>query len=53
MEASSATRSHHMPFGAEVRADGRVRFRLWAPPHREIQIEFDGEPTAMQPVGEG
>ncbi|HEY7615871.1 MAG TPA: malto-oligosyltrehalose trehalohydrolase, partial [Terriglobales bacterium] len=24
-------RSHKMPFGAECRADGSVRFRLWAP----------------------
>ena len=24
-------RIHHMPFGAELAADGRVRFRLWAP----------------------
>ncbi len=42
-----------MPFGAELQADGRVRFRLWAPPHREVQIELDGETVAMQPVGEG
>ena len=42
-----------MPFGAELQADGKVRFRLWAPPHREIQIELDGEAGAMQPVGEG
>ena len=25
-------RTHRMPFGAELQADGRVRFRLWAPP---------------------
>ena len=49
----AATRTHHMPFGAELQADGRVRFRLWAPPHREVQIELDGETVAMQPVGEG
>ena len=42
-----------MPFGAELEADGKVRFRLWAPPHREILIELDGEARAMQPVGEG
>src|SRR5438874_2002609 len=45
--------SHHMPFGAELEADGRVRFRLWAPPHREVQVEFGGETMAMQPVGGG
>ncbi|HEX4615198.1 MAG TPA: malto-oligosyltrehalose trehalohydrolase, partial [Stellaceae bacterium] len=48
-----ATRTHHMPFGAESQVDGRVRFRLWAPPHREVQIELDGETVAMQPIGEG
>jgi malto-oligosyltrehalose trehalohydrolase len=31
-----------MPFGAELQADGRVRFRLWAPSHAEIGIELDG-----------
>lgn len=29
-------RVHRMPFGAEVLSDGRVRFRLWAPSHKEI-----------------
>ena len=47
------TRAHHMPFGAEPRVDGTVRFRLWAPPHREVRIEIDGATLAMQPVGEG
>src|SRR5277367_5236282 len=42
-----------MPFGAELQADGRVRFRLWASPHRDVQIELDGETVAMQWVGEG
>src|SRR5258708_7408649 len=40
-------RNYHMPFGAELEADGRVRFRLWTPPHREVQIELDGEKTVM------
>jgi malto-oligosyltrehalose trehalohydrolase len=30
-----------MPFGAAMRADGTVRFRLWAPSHAEIRIEID------------
>ncbi len=33
---------HEMPFGAEVLADGRVRFRLWAPGARQVEIELDG-----------
>jgi malto-oligosyltrehalose trehalohydrolase len=51
--APAPTRMHHMPFGAELQADGRVRFRLWAPPHREVQIELDGGTVAMKPVDEG
>src|SRR5215472_14480516 len=46
-------RAHRMPFGAELQADGRVRFRLWAPPHRQVEIELDGEVVVMLPVGEG
>ena len=49
----TATRLHRMPFGAELQADGRVRFRLWAPPHRKLRIELDGQARAMRPVGEG
>src|SRR3989442_4169367 len=30
--------AHAMPFGAEVRADGRVRFRLWAPAATQVQL---------------
>jgi maltooligosyltrehalose trehalohydrolase len=37
--ASSGRRfAHAMPFGAEVRADGAVRFRLWAPTARRVEI---------------
>ena len=42
-----------MPFGAQVQADGSVRFRLWAPPHRKVKIELDGELMALEPVAEG
>ena len=31
-------RSYTMPFGAECLADGRVRFRLWAPKAREVGL---------------
>ena len=51
--APAARRTHHMPFGAELLVDGKVRFRLWAPPHRQAQIELDGETVAMQPAGGG
>src|SRR6202045_3375635 len=39
-------RAHAMPFGAQLQRDGTVRFRLWAPSHREIQIQLDG-PTNL------
>jgi malto-oligosyltrehalose trehalohydrolase/4-alpha-glucanotransferase len=44
-----------MNFGAEPRADGTVRFRLWAPSHGDILLELDegAEPLAMRAVGEG
>ena len=41
-EVPAGTRAHRMPFGAELQADGRVRFRLWAPPHRQVRVELDG-----------
>ncbi|MBV9685794.1 MAG: malto-oligosyltrehalose trehalohydrolase, partial [Alphaproteobacteria bacterium] len=42
-----------MPFGAEVQTDRGVRFRLWAPQHREVAVEFDGKAIAMQSTGAG
>ncbi len=40
------TRRHHMPYGAELTEDGSVRFRLWAPGARQIDLclqREDGE----------
>jgi len=31
-------RSHSMPFGAELQADGSTRFRLWAPAAKHIEL---------------
>jgi maltooligosyltrehalose trehalohydrolase len=31
-------RRHNMPFGAECRDDGKVRFRLWAPAARHVEL---------------
>lgn len=31
-------RRHNMPFGAECRGDGSVRFRLWAPAARKVDL---------------
>jgi malto-oligosyltrehalose trehalohydrolase len=40
-----------MPFGAEWRDDGRVRFRLWAPAARKVQIELgNGKQPMVLPL---
>src|ERR1700686_1663486 len=31
-------RRHNMPFGAECRNDGSVRFRLWAPAAHQVEL---------------
>lgn len=36
-------RVHRMPFGAEIQANGRVRFRLWAPAAEEVILHI-GDP---------
>ena len=35
---TTARRRHNMPFGAELLEDGRVRFRLWAPAARQVDL---------------
>lgn len=35
-------RLHKMPFGAECRDDGSVRFRLWAPAARRVELRLTG-----------
>jgi maltooligosyltrehalose trehalohydrolase len=44
---------HPMPFGAELCDDGRVRFRLWAPSAREVQLLIDERPHTLQRLEEG
>jgi maltooligosyltrehalose trehalohydrolase len=47
-------RKHTMPFGAESRGDGTVRFRLWAPGTRSVTLEFsDPERQAAMPHLDG
>ena len=41
-------RSHAMPFGAAVLPDGGVRFRLWAPAARQVDLVLDDQ--AEQPL---
>jgi malto-oligosyltrehalose trehalohydrolase len=46
--------AHAMPLGATLLADGRTRFRLWAPDCPSVALEIDGTtPIAMQPEGDG
>jgi maltooligosyltrehalose trehalohydrolase len=40
------TRRHEMPFGAQVLADGRVRFRLWAPAARRVDLLLEAPARA-------
>jgi maltooligosyltrehalose trehalohydrolase len=44
-----------MPFGAELTDDGRVRFRLWAPGAKQVDVTLiEGERTLpMTPLGKG
>jgi maltooligosyltrehalose trehalohydrolase len=35
-------RQHSMPFGAELLAEGGVRFRLWAPGVDAVGLQLDG-----------
>jgi maltooligosyltrehalose trehalohydrolase len=44
-----------LPFGAEVLADGRTRFRLWAPDRSEVavRLESSGTELAMQREPDG
>ncbi len=41
-------RRHHMPFGAELTPTGEVRFRLWAPAARRVELVLcDAEGVAV------
>jgi malto-oligosyltrehalose trehalohydrolase len=49
---------HAMPFGAQLTADGAVRFRLWAPGAERVALELDGRAAPehlldMAAVGDG
>jgi malto-oligosyltrehalose trehalohydrolase len=39
-----------MPFGAEVQADGAVRFCLWAPAAKEVTLCLEGDRPASIPM---
>jgi 1,4-alpha-glucan branching enzyme len=41
-------RRYNMPFGAECRDDGSVRFRLWAPAARRVELSLAGANGSMR-----
>jgi malto-oligosyltrehalose trehalohydrolase len=48
------SRVHRMPFGAEPRSDGQIRFRLWAPSAKTVELALVEGPTLSMPaVGSG
>ncbi|HEY1288756.1 MAG TPA: malto-oligosyltrehalose trehalohydrolase [Burkholderiales bacterium] len=51
--AQAALRRHVMPFGAEVLGDGGVRFRLWAPGARQVDLILENETRNMACREEG
>jgi maltooligosyltrehalose trehalohydrolase len=46
-------RRHDMPFGAECRDDGSVRFRLWAPAAHKVELCLTGGQKAIMPLHRG
>lgn len=43
-------RKHEMPFGAECRDDGTVRFRIWAPDVSSVSLRMIGSPDHEIPM---
>jgi malto-oligosyltrehalose trehalohydrolase len=41
-DLAAARHAHAMPFGAALQEDGRVRFALWAPGARRVQLALSG-----------
>ena len=50
-------RQHHMPFGAQLTEAGQVRFRLWAPAARRVDVILHDaggtQPLAMRSLPGG
>jgi malto-oligosyltrehalose trehalohydrolase len=42
-----------MPFGAELLPSGGVRFRLWAPAARQVDLSFEGQFIPLASKGDG
>ena len=48
MTGVAIQRAHAMPFGAEVRPNGTVVFRLWAPAARRVELRLVAERSASR-----
>jgi maltooligosyltrehalose trehalohydrolase len=48
-EKSPMKRRHNMPFGAQFLEDGSVRFRLWAPAARQVELCLGEEQQSTSP----
>jgi malto-oligosyltrehalose trehalohydrolase len=50
-------RRHDMPFGGQLQSDGKVRFRLWAPKARRVELCLAGGDSSshlpLESVGDG
>jgi maltooligosyltrehalose trehalohydrolase len=45
-------RRHEMPFGAECRNDGSVRFRLWAPAAKKVELRLQSNAVKTLPLNQ-
>jgi len=45
--------AHKMPFGAEIRDAGKVRFRLWAPTASDVSVSISDKSLPMSRLGDG
>jgi maltooligosyltrehalose trehalohydrolase len=52
-EATLNLTRHSMPFGAQVLADGGVRFRLWAPAAKAVDLVIGQRARSMRGDGKG
>lgn len=52
-ETAGIVRKHEMPFGAEVREDGAVRFRLYAPACEQVYLALGGRERHLRMEAQG
>jgi len=52
-EATLSRSRHAMPFGAQVLAEGGVRFRLWAPAAKSVDLVIARRARSMRADGKG